>query len=389
MNILRNLTLLFFLLILGIFSAQWLSQQPSRDLGDVVMRLGGNDYITTVPQAVILLLLTLLLLWSLRSLIALPFRIWERYQYKQGYAHLIEGLRNADHGYWQLAERLLIAASEDTQVSAIALTAAIRMADMRGDLDTATELTQKLAKHDPITHALLQSERLLAQQRPHDAINALDAPEAHPLPPRSLLIRTRALVQIGRADEAYDHLSTLREQRVLSKPHYVALENEVIEHLLNQAEDAHVLAEQWEALPQTLKTHPNIVGTYATRATALHLEDAAMQSLEQALDRSWDENLIRLYGLLPLEKYNSRQTSAEHWLTLHPDSPNLLLTLARLARQQQQHTQAEGFLRCAVDKGAGTEAWEELGHNYAAQGNVTHAQECYANALRLRNPTLK
>ncbi|HHW4680179.1 MAG TPA: heme biosynthesis HemY N-terminal domain-containing protein, partial [Xylella taiwanensis] len=164
MNILRNLSLLFFLLILGIFSAQWLSQQPSRDLGDVVMRVGGNDYITTVPQAVILLLLTLLLLWSLRSLIALPFRIWERYQYKQGHAHLIEGLRNADHGYWQLAERLLIAASEDKEVSAIALTTAIRMADMRGDLDTATELTHKLAKHDPTTHALLQSERLLAQQ---------------------------------------------------------------------------------------------------------------------------------------------------------------------------------------------------------------------------------
>ncbi|HHW4681578.1 MAG TPA: heme biosynthesis protein HemY, partial [Xylella taiwanensis] len=197
------------------------------------------------------------------------------------------------------------------------------------------------------------------------------------------------LIQVGRADEAYDHLSTLREQRLLSKPNYLALEKEVVEHLLSQAEDAHVLTECWEALPQTLKTHPNIIGTYATRATALHLEDAAMLSLEQALKSSWDENLIRLYGLLPLKKYDSRQTSAEHWLTLHPDSPNLLLTLARLARHQQQHTQAEGFLRCAVDKGASAEAWEELGHNYAAQGDMTHAQECYANALRLCHPTLK
>lgn len=184
MNILRNLALWFFLLILGIFSAQWLLQQPNRDFGDVVIRIGGNDYITTVPQATILLLIIVLLLWSLRLLLVLPIRIWKRYKYKQGHTHLIEGLRNVDHGYWQLAERLLIAASEDedTEVSAIALTTAIRMADMRGDFDTANVLTNKLAKQDPTTHALLQSERLLALQRPNDAINVLDALETHPYP---------------------------------------------------------------------------------------------------------------------------------------------------------------------------------------------------------------
>ncbi len=388
MNILRNLALWFFLLILGIFSAQWLLQQPNRDFGDVVIRIGGNDYITTVPQATILLLIIVLLLWSLRSLLVLPIRIWKRYKYKQGHTHLIEGLRNVDHGYWQLAERLLIAASEDedTEVSAIALTTAIRMADMRGDFDTANVLTNKLAKQDPTTHALLQSERLLALQRPNDAINVLDALETHPLPPRGLLIRARTLIQIGRADEAYSYLGTLREQRLLSDPEYVRFENETIENVLRQAKDANVLTEHWEALPQALKTRPNIVGTYAIRATVLHLENAAMLSLEQTLERSWDENLIRLYGFLPLKEYQTRQNRAEHWLTLHPDSPNLLLTLGRLALQRQQYSQAETFLRRAIDKETSAETWEELGHNYAAQGDTVHAQECYANALLLYHP---
>ncbi len=363
-------------------------QQPNRDFGDVVIRIGGNDYITTVPQATILLLIIVLLLWSLRSLLVLPIRIWKRYKYKQGHTHLIEGLRNVDHGYWQLAERLLIAASEDedTEVSAIALTTAIRMADMRGDFDTANVLTNKLAKQDPTTHALLQSERLLALQRPNDAINVLDALETHPLPPRGLLIRARTLIQIGRADEAYSYLGTLREQRLLSDPEYVRFENETIENVLRQAKDANVLTEHWEALPQALKTHPNIVGTYAIRATVLHLENAAMLSLEQTLERSWDENLIRLYGFLPLKEYQTRQNRAEHWLTLHPDSPNLLLTLGRLALQRQQYSQAETFLRRAIDKETSAETWEELGHNYAAQGDTVHAQECYANALLLYHP---
>lgn len=178
----------------------------------------------------------------------------------------------------------------------------------------------------------------------------------------------------------------MREQRLLSDPEYVRFENETIENVLRQAKDANVLTEHWEALPQALKTHPNIVGTYAIRATVLHLENAAMLSLEQTLDRSWDENLIRLYGFLPLKEYETRQNRAEHWLTLHPDSPNLLLTLGRLARKQQQYSQAETFLRRAIDKGTSAETWEELGHNYAAQGDTVHAQECYANALLLYHP---
>ncbi len=49
-----------------------------------------------------------------------------------------------------------------------------------------------------------------ALQRPNDAINVLDALETHRLPPRGLLIRARTLIQIGRADEAYSYLGTLR-----------------------------------------------------------------------------------------------------------------------------------------------------------------------------------
>lgn len=91
---------------------------------------------------------------------------------------------------------------------------------------------------------------------------------------------------------------------------------------------------------------------------------------------------MRLYGVLPLEKYDSRRASAQRWLTQHPDSPGLLLTLARLSRHQQQWSQAEEFLHRALANGAGADAWEELGHGFAAAGDLLSAQHCYANALR-------
>ncbi|MBB5865512.1 heme biosynthesis HemY N-terminal domain-containing protein [Xanthomonas sp. 3058] len=382
MKVLRTVLILLVAVALGVLGAQWLSHQNSYDLGNVVVSVGGNDYHAAMPQAVLILVIALLVLWLVWTLISLPFRVWGKYRSRKGRARLIEGLRAADHGQWQRAERLLVNASEDEEVSGIALASAVRVADARGDDVAANALVQQLSERDPTAHALLQGERHLARQRPVEAINALDIASAQPLPARGLLLRTHALAQIGRADEAYGQLGALRQQAVLAPEAYSALEATLAEQTLLQADDANALAQRWEALPKSLRTSPAIVAAYAQRAAVLHWDDAAVHSLEQALDTQWDESLVRLYGVLPLEKYDSRRASAQRWLTQYPDSPGLLLTLARLARHQQQESQAEEFLHRAVAAGAGSDAWEELGHGFAAAGDLLSAQHCYANALR-------
>lgn len=384
MKPLRSLLILLVAVALGVLGAQWLSRQTHYDLGEVIVRAGGNDYIAPGPQALLLLAIALLVLWLLWSLLSLPFRTWGRYRRKQGRARLIEGLRAADHGQWNKAEKLLGAASEDAEVGAIALAHAVRVADARGDDAAAEAFARRLGERDPQAHALLQGERLLARDRPVDAINALDVAAAQPLPPRGLLLRTRALARIGRAEEAYGQLGALRQQAALPLEAIGALEIELATASLEQAGDANALAARWEALSRTLRLEPRVVAAYARRAAGLRWDDAAVHSLEQALDTRWDEDLIRLYGVLPLEKYDSRRASAQRWLAPHPDSPGLLLTLGRLARHQQQAGQSEEFLQRAIALGAGAEGWEELGHGHAAAGQVQSAQQCYANALRVQ-----
>ena len=56
--------------------------------------------------------------------------------------------------------------------------------------------------------------------------------------------------------------------------------------------------------------------------------------------------------------------------------------LARLSRAQDQWPQAENYLHRAIAQGAGSEAWEELGHGFAEHGEEALARKCYANALR-------
>lgn len=383
MKPIRSLLILLVAVAVGVLAAHWMSQQRGYDLGEVIVRAGGNDYIAPMPQALLMLVIVLLLAWVLWQLLSAPFRIWGRRRRKQSRARLIEGQRALEGGQWDRAERLLLAASADAEVGPVALAGAARAAEARGDAAAASEALRNLQARDPVLHALLQADLLLAQARPVDAINALDVADAQPLPPRGILLRTRALAQAGRAAEAYGQLGALRKQQILTSEGMAELERQLATQALHEAADANALAERWEVLPKTLKLEPEVVAAYATRAAALHWDDAALRSLEQALDTHWDESLVLLYGQLPLEKYDSRRASAQRWLQAHPASPALLLTLARLARHQQQWQQSEELLHRAIAQGAGAEAWQELASGFAAAGDDAGAQRCYANALRV------
>jgi HemY protein len=151
---------------------------------------------------------------------------------------------------------------------------------------------------------------------------------------------------------------------------------------IHQAADANALADRWESLPKPLRAEPTIVAAYSDRAAALGWDETATSSIEQALGTRWDERLAARYGSLPLTRYAERQAVAERWLQQHPGSPALLLTLARLARHQDQPQAAMDYAQRALAQGAGSEGWEELGHGYVQLGDDARAREAYGNALR-------
>ncbi|HEV7272278.1 heme biosynthesis HemY N-terminal domain-containing protein [Pseudoxanthomonas sp.] len=377
----RTVVMLLLLLLAGVLAAQWMAA-TDRDLGEVFVRLGGYDLHTNVPRALLSLVLVAAALWIAWRLLSLPFRAWSRHRRKQARARLIDGLDALHAGYWQKAEKLLERASEDAEVGTVARAAAVRAAQARDDDAAVQRHLLALRERSVQAHAITAAQIAIDAGRPQEALAVLDAAEVQPLPPRGLALRADALAGTARAGEAYGLLGALKQQQALAPAAFDALEVRLAEQSLREAADPNVLAERWEVLTKPLRLQPSVVAAYAERAAALRWEDAATRSIEQALESRWDENLVALYGRLPVGKLDSRRASAQHWLHAHPSSPALLVTLGRLARQQGQWTAAQEFLHRAVAQGAGAEAWEELAIGFNEAGDTASAQQCHANAVR-------
>jgi HemY protein len=378
MNLFRNLLFWIVLALVGALLAQLLLQDP----GYVLVRYRGYDYTTTLATGVVGLLAGLAALWLLWKLLTLPFRSWRELRERRARARLGEGLDALHHGHYGRAEKLLAQAAEEGPVAAGARLAAARAATLRGDPAAAHAQLEALDARHAATRAIAAAELALAEQRPTDALVALDAPAAQPLPPRGLALRAEALAASGQAAQAYGLLGSLRQQQALPAPVLDELQERWAAAMLREAGDANLLADRWEALPKPLRSEPAVVDAYATRAAALRWDEAAARALEQALDARWDERLAARYGGLAIGRLEARREQAERWLQVHPGSPALLLTLAQLTRAQGQWPLAEQYLHRALAQGAGSVAWEELGHGYAAAGDEGRARLAYANALR-------
>ena len=382
MNLFRNLLFWIALALLGALVAQVLVQ----DQGYVLVRYGGYDYKMTLVGALLGVLAVVLVLWLAWKMLSLPFVAFRRHRKKQARARLTDGLLAVEQGHWARAEKSLVQAAQSDEVAAIARLAAGRAARERGDLAQARQHVEPLAAGQPAAHAVAVAELARAEGRHADALVALDQPAAQPLPPRGVLLRAETLAALGRAGEAYGLLGALRQQQVLAPDRLTALEAQWAEAGLREAADANELADRWETLPKPLKSDARTVAAYAERAAALRWDDAAAKSIESALDARWDESLAALYGRLPVPqdrtRLDARRANAERWLQARPASPALLVTLARIAIAQGQWPQAEGYLHRALAQGAGSEAWEELGHGFATTGDEARARQSYVNALR-------
>ena len=376
MNLYRSLLWWLALAALGALGWSWFAQ----DMGDVVVRFRGQTYTTTLAYLVIAWGLLWFSLWGLWWLLQLPVRAWRRHARQQARNRLVSGLEALHQGRWKRAETLLAKAAEDPALRTPALLAARRAALASNNAEGAALHQASLLSHDAGSAALEQAGALAELGRHEDVLAALASLSA-PLPPRALLLQARALAATGRAQDAHAALTALRRDQALAPEPLSGLEIELAAAALDQAQ-ADTLLQRWNAHPLRLQHAPEVAAAFARRATAVGFEKQGGQALADAIDALWREDLVTLYGQLPVGADAQRLERAEAWLQAHGSSPALLVTLGRLYYQQQQWAKAGSYLHRALAQGAGADAWEALGDTLVAQGDGAQAALAYANALR-------
>ncbi|MCX7041134.1 MAG: heme biosynthesis protein HemY, partial [Gammaproteobacteria bacterium] len=377
-------TLLWWLLLAALGALAW--EQFSIDPGQVVIRWHGS---TLVFQSLAVFLacwgLLWFGLWALWTLLRLPFTAWHRLAQTQARKRLVNGLLALNEGRYTRAEALLAKAAEDAESATVSRLAARQAALRRGDLLGAAMQQAALAKLDPLAAALESAHALLGQSRPEAVIELLQPwQEKKQLQPRGQLLRGEALVSMGRASEALTLLTQPGNELDLAPDALAALETRWQAAALRQSVHADDLHQRWLGLHARLRENESLLLAYAQRAGQLGLEAEAADTLAGAIDREWNEALVREFGLLPAARNDVRLDRAQAWLAAHPASPALGLALGRLLRVRQQFGSAAEVINRAIAQGAGAEAWEELGHVYTADNDAPRAQSSYANALRLQ-----
>ena len=379
MKLFGNVLFWIVLVLLGALAAQFLLADP----GYVLVRYRGTDYTTTAAGALAILLAVLVGLVLAWKLLTLPFRAWRARSDRRSRARLYEGMDALHAGQYERAEKLLAKAAEDDEnVAPSARIAAARAARRRGDEAAARAHLDAIGERHAAARAIAAAELALRDGRPTDALVALDAPAAQPLPPRGLALRAEALAASGQSAEAYGLLGPLRKQNALPGARLDELQARWAEGALREAADANALADRWQALPKPLRTEPEVALAYAERAQALGWDEASIKAVEQSLDTRWDERLAARYAAIPNADPAARQATLERWSRTYNASPTLALALARAYREQGHWGESQAQLQRAAAEGATAEAWEELGNGYALARDELRARISYANALR-------
>lgn len=360
------------------FGWQWVVEDP----GYVLVRLRGTSIETTLVFSIVAVLLSWAILSLAWRLLRWPIRAWIRTQRKRARENLANGMAAFAEGRYQQAERQLAKAAKQPAVRGPAYLAIARAAHSRGD-DAAAQGALDEAARDVEAAALAQRAKFLSERGRHADVLALLKPRVAggKLSPVGLHVLIEAALAENDAQLALEALPALAKTQSLSAAKMSALESRVLMAALDTAASQARLNKLWSSVNRNQRKHPEVIAAFARRAAHFGQILAAMDEIESALRREWNDPLSLAYSDLGPAELAMRTKHAEAWLSIAPNSTWLLTSLGRLCRDQKLWGKGVQYLHRAVQINESPIAWETLGDCYAGSGEETLANSCYRNSL--------
>jgi HemY protein len=396
------------LLVLVVAAATALGLAIVEHSGYVLIAWKGLRYESSLWVFLLLIVVTVLLLWTLRWLVRLLLvsgglvNPWSRRQRgRRQQLAADKGLLDLIEGRWERAVRHLRLAAEGERQPLMYYLGAARAAHKLGRVEESEELLEQALRRQPqaelaiaLTHAELQRD----QGNLQGALDTLQAMrERHPRHHLVLEQLQRTLVERGDWAALLDLLPELRKTKVLEGEALAELERKVWiarlqaagEQGLNQGEVAlQPLTAAWQQLSSAQRQDAELLLAYAGQLRALGAQEEAEDVMRKALKQGYDARLMRLYGQLRGRDPARQLQTAEGLLKQHPQDPLLLLSLGRLCLQNGLWGKAREYFEISLEFSRSAETCAELARLLASQGDVEGSNRLLQEMLLLQGQRL-
>ena len=304
---------------------------------------------------------------------------------------LVRGLARLAEGDYPEAERSLIHGVDNSETPVLHYLSAAWAAHRAG-VDSRRDSYLALAdKADPnarLAIGLLQAQLYLEDEQWETAFATLNLlQERYPRHSRVLEMLARACEVLAEWERLLDLLPRLRRHSNLDAERITDLERKAATGVLEQAGHQHsldALARAWDRLPKHLQDDADVLVTYVDQALILEPGSEQVEKrLRLALRKRWDGRFIDRYGRLHMVDPERPFNVAEGWLREHPEDPDLLLAVGRLAVRSSLWGRARSYLEACVARQPSAEGSYLLADLLEHLGERDAARRAYRRAAEL------
>jgi HemY protein len=295
----------------------------------------------------------------------------------------LRGLRLMAEGDWEGARNRLVNAAPGVSAPLVNYLNAARAAQSMGDLSDRDELLEKAQASAPdarlavrLTQAGLQHSAGQWEQ----CLATLLQLQTHS-PGNSEVLRLMADCYLHLQDwpALLELLPSLKKRKVLLPERLQELECRAWSGRLQA--DVDDIQTVWKQMPKDLRRQEALVSRYASLLSEHGDGVEAEQIVRATLNHHWSDELVRIYGTLRSEDARQQLVAAEGWLKKHPDDPDLLLALGRIAMMNHRWDKAREYFEASLRLRGTAEVQGELGRLCAALGDLDRGSQHLREAL--------
>ena len=388
---------LFIYSLLAIVVSLWITLSvgfPS-DPGYLLIAFGEYTFETSLFALLVLILFIYLCVRLLLLILGWvnPIRLVaagkEMSRRRRTRSNTLEGLHYFARGNWQSALKLLRKGLKDKDASVVNYLAAAYAAFEVGEKDEWKRLLELAEGAFPVSKSTINSLRaqlLYRSEQLEQCLAVLEQAKKTSLnDPTLMTLLKDVYFKLEEWSALESLLPTLEKNKVIASDEAEKIRKRLLMENLSRLYEKAVngsdseqaqLRKQWKKNPQQFQQDAEAVGYYSNLLLDLGDKEQAAKTIEHALEKCWNADLIRQYGAIDYDSHSRQLLVAEGWLKSRPADAELLLTLARLCMRGRLWGKAREYYEASIKIKPTVYALGELGRMLRQLGEMEASESC-------------